>query len=169
MRRPALAGIIAGLLVWVLANSVLSILYRSAPALPDLALTTLQGQPISLASYAGQPVVLNLWATWCPPCRREMPALERAQNEFPNVAFVLVNQGETAAEANEFMRNEGLQLDHVVLDPTSSAMQALRTRGLPTTLIFDSHGKQVHAHLGEVTLPSLKHTLSRHFSQELQR
>src|SRR5699024_3535079 len=55
----------------------------SGPPLPDLDLAALDERPVSLVSYMGQPVVLNLWATWCPPCRREMPVFEQAQAEFP--------------------------------------------------------------------------------------
>src|SRR3546814_7917792 len=83
---------------------------QAAPSLPDLQLVTLEERPAHLSSYMGTPVVLNLWATWCPPCRREMPVLEQAQTAFPDVAFVLINQGESAQQANMFLESEGLNL-----------------------------------------------------------
>lgn len=165
LRSPVLAGIIAGVAVWVLANGVLDLLLRSAPPLPDLQLATLDEQPVALSSYQGRPVVLNLWASWCPPCRREMPVFEQAQAAFPNVAFVMVNQGETAEEAQSFLESEGLSLKDVLLDPSSRAMQAVQSRGLPTTLFFDAQGRQVDSHLGEITMPSLKDKIRRRFNQ----
>ncbi len=161
LRRPAMAGIAAGVVVWVLANSALSVLTREAPPLPDLHLTTLDERAVALSAYEGRPVVLNLWASWCPPCRREMPAFERAQTEFPHVAFVLVNQGESAQEAQDFLTDEGLNLTDVLLDPASQTMNAVRSRGLPTTLFFDAQGRQVDSHLGEMTLASLKDKILR--------
>ena len=167
LRSALFGGMVAGTLVWVLANGVLSLLLRSAPPLPDLPLLTLDEQPVSLSAYEGRPVVLNLWASWCPPCRREMPVFEQAQHEFPEVAFVLVNQGETAQQARAFLESEGLQLTDVLLDLPSSAMQTLGSRGLPTTLFFDAQGRRVDTHLGEITMPSLKDKVLRRFDESL--
>lgn len=166
LRRSAMAGIAVGVVAWVLANSVLSVMLRSAPPMPDLQLATLDQRPVSLASYSGRPVVVNLWASWCPPCRREMPAFEQAQAEFPDVAIVMINQGETAEQAQRFLLSEDLQLNDVLLDPSSQAMQTLRSRGLPTTLFFDAQGRQVDSHMGEITMPSLKDKILRRFSSE---
>jgi len=131
-------------------------------------LLTLDERPVSLGSYAGRPVVLNLWASWCPPCRREMPVFEQAQKQFPDVAFVLVNQGESAQQAQAFLQSEGLDLTDVLLDPSSQAMQAMGSRGLPTTLFFDAQGRQVDSHLGEITMPSLKDKVLNRFDKSLQ-
>lgn len=163
LRTPVLAGVMAGVVAWVVAGGVLDLMQRSAPPLPDLQLATLDESPIALSAYAGRPIVLNLWASWCPPCRREMPVFEQAQTEFPDVAFVLVNQGESAQQAQDFLDNEGLDLIDVLLDPSSTAMQTLRSRGLPTTLFFDAQGRQVDTHLGEITMPSLKDKMARRF------
>ncbi len=163
LRRSALTGMIAGVAVWVVANGVLSLLLRSVPPLPDLQVTTLAGQPVSLSQYEGRPVVLNLWASWCPPCRREMPAFEQAQQAFPDIAFVMLNQGESAATAQRFLESEGLNLNDVLLDPTSKAMLAVRSRGLPTTLFFDAQGRQVDSHLGEITMAGIKDKILRRF------
>lgn len=136
---------------------------QAAPSLPDLQLMTLEGRPAHLSSYVGVPVVLNLWATWCPPCRREMPVLEQAQTAFPDVSFVLVNQGESAQQAKTFLQSEGLNLTDVLLDPSSEAMREMRTGGLPTTFFFDAQGRMVDLHLGEITMADLKDKVSRHF------
>ena len=128
----------------------------------------LDARPVDLGSYRGRPVVLNLWATWCPPCRREMPAFEQAQAAFPKVAFVMVNQGESAQHARAFLEREGLTLTDVLLDPSSRTMQEMGTRGLPTTLFFDTQGQLVASHVGELTIASLKDAIGRHFGRSLQ-
>lgn len=168
LRRPVLVGMTAGLLAWFAAGGVLDLLQRSAPPLPALALATLDEQPVALNSYTGRPVVLNLWASWCPPCRREMPVFEQAQAQYPDIAFVMVNQGESAQQARAFLESQGLQLKDVLLDPASQTMQAVASRGLPTTLFFDEHGRLVDTHMGELTMASLKSTVSRRFVQSRQ-
>jgi len=168
LRRPVLVGITAGLLTWFAAGGVLDLLQRSAPPLPALALATLDEQPVVLNSYTGRPVVLNLWASWCPPCRREMPVFEQAQAQYPDIAFVMVNQGESAQQARAFLESQGLQLKDVLLDPASQTLQAVASRGLPTTLFFDEHGRLVDTHLGELSMASLKNTVSRRFAQSRQ-
>lgn len=168
LRRPVFVGITAGLLAWFAAGGVLDLLQRSAPPLPALALATLDEKPVVLNSYTGRPVVLNLWASWCPPCRREMPVFEQAQAQYPDIAFVMANQGESAQQTRAFLEAEGLQLKDVLLDPASQTMQAVASSGLPTTLFFDEHGRLVDTHLGELSMASLKNTVSRRFAQSQQ-
>src|SRR5690554_5842175 len=140
-------------------SSVNTLPEQAVVPLPDLQLVGFDERPVSLSSYKGQPIVLNLWATWCPPCRREMPVLEQAQSDYPEVAFVLVNQGESAGEVGDFLTAQGLELEHVLLDPFSRAMHEVGSRGLPTTLFFDAEGRLVDSHMGELTMPSLRNTL----------
>lgn len=161
-RRPIYVGVLAGVVAWFAGGAVFSQLYES-PRLPDVQLVTLDGKPIALRSYEGKPMVVNLWASWCPPCRREMPVLEKAQSEFPGVGIVLINQGESAQLARAFLDSAGLALNDVLLDPASASMQAMNSRGLPTTLFFDAEGRLVDSHLGEITMASLKDKMSRRF------
>src|SRR3546814_14561413 len=78
------------------------------------------------ALFRSRPMVLNLWATWCPPCRREMPVLEQAQGRYPGVVFVLVNQGEDRGTIHRYLDRAGLDLDHVLLDPHSQDRKSTR-------------------------------------------
>lgn len=150
-------------LVWGAVNSI-PLLMQHTGSLPSLQLSTLDySESVELTQFKGQPIVLNLWATWCPPCRREMPVLEQAQAEYPDIAFILINQGESAPQVSGFLEAEGLQLEHVLLDPFSSAMREVGSQGLPTTLFFDADGHLVDSHLGELTMPGLRSTLKRHF------
>lgn len=159
VRRPALMGMAAGMLVWGAAQGVLMTLQRATPPLSALQLQTLGAAPISLGSYAGKPVVVNLWASWCPPCRREMPILAKAQSEHPDIVFLMVNEGELAPTVRTFLTLEKLSFDHVLLDQSSLAMHTFGSRGLPTTLFFDAQGKLVDSHMGELTAARLKDTV----------
>ncbi|MEA3338055.1 MAG: TlpA disulfide reductase family protein [Chloroflexota bacterium] len=112
-----------------------------AQRLPDIELETLEGQPMNLQDLAGQPLLLNFWATWCPPCIEEMPALQEAQLAYGNndVLIVAINQGEDRAAVQEFVDRHGMSL-LVLLDEQGSARQYLDVDYLPTTFFVDSFG-----------------------------
>ncbi|MEK6424412.1 MAG: TlpA disulfide reductase family protein [Burkholderia gladioli] len=163
LRRPVLGGLAAGVLAWGLAQGAVVALQRDAPRLASLQLRTLDGAPASPALTAGKPVVVNLWASWCPPCRREMPVLARTQAEHANVAVLMIDQGETAGTVRAFLASQGLRFDTVLLDPASSAMRAYGSRGLPTTLFFDASGRLVESHVGEITAARLEDVIGARF------
>jgi len=164
LRRPMLAGIAVGMVTWGVAQGALDAFDRAAPPLPDLPLATLNADTVALRSHIGKPLVVNLWATWCPPCRREMPVFAQAQAEHPDVTFLLINQGEDAQAVRTFLDRQGLQFSHVLLDASSQVMRAMGARALPTTLFFDAEGRMVESHMGEITAARLadivKHRLN---------
>lgn len=160
LRQAVFTGAAAGILTWFLASAALEAAQRQAAPLPDLELLSLTGQPTALHSLKGKPVVLNLWASWCPPCRREMPAFEQAQKKFPDTVFVMVNQGEKPEQVVRFLQAQGLDLSHVLLDPSSSVMKTLGAQGLPSTYFFDAQGQLAYAHVGELTLGAISSILS---------
>ncbi|AIO35894.1 TlpA family protein disulfide reductase [Burkholderia pseudomultivorans] len=165
LRRPALAGMLAGLGAWGIAQGTLATLQHHAPPLAALQLEALDATPVAPQRFAGKPVVLNLWASWCAPCRREMPILEQAGRDHPDLAVVMLNQGENAQTVRAFLEQQGLRFDHVLLDPALRAMHAYGSRGLPTTLFFDAQGNLVESHMGELTAARLKDTLSQRFGR----
>jgi len=167
LRGPVFVGVIIGVAAWLWVGAIVNQLQQPL-ALPTVALVTLDEQPASLISYKGRPTVVNLWATWCPPCRREMPVFEQAQAEFPEVAIVMINQGESAQQARDFLESEGLALSDVLLDPWSRTMQEIGARVLPTTLFFDAQGQLVDSHVGELSMASFKSKMSNHFAQSAQ-
>lgn len=128
-----------------------------APKPPERlpALSGLRADGSALALPNGQPTVLNLWASWCPPCRREMPVLADAAARHPQIRFVLLNQGEDADVAAAALREMGIPLDLGAWDPDARASDILEARGYPVTLIIDADGRVLRRHLGEVSRASL--------------
>lgn len=159
VRRPLGAAVVAAALAWATMAGALHLMRASQPTLPDLAFATPEGDSLALAHFSGRPVVINLWATWCPPCRREMPVLAAAQQRERDVAFVFVNQGEAAADVQAFLEKERLSLRHVLLDPDLRLSRAIGLQGMPTTLFFDADGKLVESHLGELSPATLRRGL----------
>ncbi len=167
--RILFAGVLAARLVFVAQHaddyqsapwSILD-MHQDAPTLPKVALRTLARQPAALDAYAGKPLVVNLWASWCPPCRREMPVFQRWQAQRPDVNFVFVNQGESLATVEAFLAQEGLTLRNVLLDETSQTGQAIDQRALPATLFFDANGNWTETRMGELSNATLGQKLER--------
>lgn len=126
------------------------------PALPRVPLATLDGAPTDLLKVAkGQPTVVNIWATWCPPCREEMPMLALAQERETTVRFVFVNHGESAQTVRRYLYDEILALDNVLLDTASVLRATVGAKGLPTTLFYDAEGRLVARHVGAISKEAL--------------
>jgi thiol-disulfide isomerase/thioredoxin len=106
---------------------------------------------VRLAEFRGRPVILNLWATWCPPCRRETPMLVRAAGEAAAVPIVLVNQGEGREVVLRYITSEGLGSAPFALDPDSTLTALTGSRALPTTLLLDGQGTVRAVHMGEIS------------------
>ena len=147
--------------VWWGGSAMLSLLTAQGPQLPALSLGRLDAGEQSLAAFAGRPVVLNLWATWCPPCQREMPALQRAQQQYPGVHFVFANQNESREQVQRFLALKGLTLHNVLLDEHGALARHFQQRGLPTTFFFDADGTLVDQRTGELSEASIAQRLER--------
>lgn len=110
---------------------------------PDLQLPQQSGDPISLADFGGRPVVINFWASWCPPCRAEMPALQRVYDDYQHRGLVILginttNQ-DTMAAAREFISEYGLTFP-IAFDLGGRVSNDYRLRSLPTTFFIDRKG-----------------------------
>lgn len=162
LRNPLAAGVLAGALAWFMSGAPALTQVQHGKSIPAVTLTTLDGAAVALPELVrGRPAVINLWATWCPPCIREMPVLAAAQQRDMGISFVFTNQGESAATVAQFLRTQGLKLDNVLLDPGSATARAVGSSGMPTTLFFDAAGQLVDAHLGAVSDASLAEKLAK--------
>lgn len=158
LRRPLGLGLSSGLLFWLLATLGLNI-YQESTRLPQMTLRNAAGESVQLADYQGKPLVINLWATWCPPCRREMPVLQKAQAERDDVVFLFVNQAESQQTVAGFIANQGLHLRNVLFDGSGKLAQSMGSMALPTTIFYTADGRLRRSHLGELSTASLTHYL----------
>ncbi|MCR8547827.1 TlpA family protein disulfide reductase [Salipiger sp. P9] len=157
VRTPKLALPLASVTALGLGAALVAFLALPGPRatmLPELVLRDLDGTELALAEQ-GAPLVLNLWASWCPPCRRELPMMIEAAESPGAPRFVFANQGEGAAQVAGFLARGDLSGAHMALDPQSALMQRLGARGLPATLFFDASGRLVASHTGEISRAEL--------------
>lgn len=153
---PLAQSAIAGLVVW---QSVLFAMPDIDAALPATRFAALDGPPQHLAETAGQPVVVNLWATWCPPCRRELPMMIELAEEMPDIRVIFLNQGEFGPDVQRYLAGENLANDRVLLDPNHEALAHFSAPGLPATLFFAADGSLQHAHMGEISRAAFRDNL----------
>lgn len=162
LRAALAAGAGTAFVLWVAGTIGLALRDQPGAPLPALTLQDALGpQAVPLSRFTGQPVVVNLWATWCGPCQREMPVLARAQSRHRDLHFVFANQGEDAARVRAFLAREGLQLEHVLLDPARRVGASFQADALPTTLFFDREGRLVARRIGALSDATLAEQLQR--------
>ena len=155
-RKALVCSVAAGTAFWMIATLMPTLSENNPAQVPQAQLLDLHGRPVHLSAITGKPMVVNLWATWCPPCRREMPALLDAQRANPDITFVFVNQGEPAEAVRGFLDANRLELQNVLLDANLQVGKETGSRGMPTTLFFDAHGKLIDQRMGEVSEATLK-------------
>ena len=125
---------------------------------PELALTDLQGRPASLADYRGQVVLVNNWATWCPPCKLEMPELQAYYQAHAADGFVVIaiESGEPADVVENFVQVFGLTFP-VWLDPQGLALEAFANFNLPSSYVVDRDGNVRMFWTGMIDQQALEH------------
>jgi len=134
----------------------------AAPAF-DLPRVGAEGESVRLADFAGRPVVVNFWASWCVPCRKEMPALQAAAEQLEGrVAFVGVNHQDGRSPAAEFEREVGVTYPSGY-DPDGAVARDFGVVGLPTTVLVDARGRIVARSLGELTENELDELVAEAF------
>jgi thiol-disulfide isomerase/thioredoxin len=126
--------------------------FRKAPeALPALKFQDAEGKERTLADWRGKVVLLNLWATWCLPCRKEMPSLDRLQKDIGSDKFevLALSVDRKGLEASKkFLDDIKVEKLGLYVDPSGRATSDLRVVGLPATLLIDAQGREVGRLLG---------------------
>ena len=159
LRKPLVASILSGAVTFGVGTALLTT-GEEQQRLPQLTLANLEGRPVQVQSLGGKPMVVNLWATWCPPCRREMPVLQNAQLGNQDIIFVFANQGEPAETIQSYLAAEKLELKNVLLDAQGVFSKTTGSIAMPTTLFFDEAGKLVDTRVGEVSGATLEHRIN---------
>lgn len=158
--RVALLGALAlASAAWLGGGRWLMPTPQAQPELAALAVHGMDGAPAKMSAFHGKPTVINLWASWCPPCRREMPAFAAAQAANPDVNFVFLNQAEAAQDVAQFLDKHAPALRNVLIDPAGEASRKFSNRGLPATLFLDAEGRLVDLRVGELSTASLAQRL----------
>lgn len=122
---------------------------------PDFTIAGVKNENISLSDYRGRNVILNFWATWCGPCRLEMPLFQDSFTEFDNDITILgINDGESRNEIAKFINEIGITFD-VGIDKTGEVKEDYLVIGLPSTYFLDTEGRIVAIHIGAMTKSQL--------------
>jgi thiol-disulfide isomerase/thioredoxin len=145
---PSTGGVSKDLATGALA----AFLIHPAPKpLPDLAFQDGTGKPLKLSDWKGRVALVNLWATWCAPCRKEMPDLSRLEKEMGSDQFevVAISVDRKGAEASAaFLKETGVDNLKLYIEPTTKIVNDLQSAGLPATLLIDRQGRELGRILG---------------------
>lgn len=156
-RRLTILGLVAAAVVAFVVAEALSGTAsdagaRAAPALPT---SVLVGPPTTIASLRGKPAIVDFWASWCGPCRKEAPELRRLAGELHGRArLVGVSWSDSASGARSFVRANGWHFPNL-RDPDGASGDAYHIAGLPTTFVLDSRGRIVRRLVGPHTASDL--------------
>lgn len=121
-------------------------------AAPDFELEGMGGQMVRLSQFRGRPVVINFWATWCPPCRAEMPLLQQTHDRYfaGGLVILAVNNAESRSTVQQFVESEQLTLP-VLFDPQSTVSDLYQVRAYPTSVFIAADGTLKARQLGELS------------------
>jgi thiol-disulfide isomerase/thioredoxin len=162
LRKPLLVAVTAGVATWSVASAAAQ--FAQPPQIvPQVSVVDSSGQLRPLARDDGKPLIVNLWATWCPPCQAEMPVLAQAQADNPRVDVVFVNQGEARSIVDTYLASHDIRIANSMLDPGLAVARAVGAAGYPTTLFYDAHGRLLARHLGPFSRATFEQALEQFY------
>ncbi len=139
---------------------------RVGKPIGNFSLTDLHGTTHSIADYKGRPVLINAWATWCPPCKAEMPALHEfyLKHQAEGFELLAINSGESRAAVQDFIAQQGFTFP-VLLDTNKDVLDGLGVSGLPTSIFVGRDGTVKTIHVGGLTSDAIEQELTPLLSQ----
>lgn len=150
--------VIASIIFYSVSSSTQSLgPTRVGQRLGDFRLTDINGKTVNLSDFLGQVVLINAWATWCPPCKAEMPYLNAFYQAHQTDGFVIlaINAGDPVGVTAAFANEKNLAFP-VLLDPDKTLLSSLGINGLPTSILLDRKGVVKAIHFGPYTLQNLE-------------
>lgn len=131
---------------------------------PNFTVIDEAGSRVDLSSFLGKPVIVNFWATWCPPCREELPAFDKIASERSDVQFMMVDltdgRRETVDRAKDFVKSAGYKFP-VFFDVEYQGALAYGIRAIPTTVVVDANGEIEELHIGGLNEATLRGYVER--------
>ncbi|BCS80704.1 TlpA family protein disulfide reductase [Anaerocellum diazotrophicum] len=149
--------LISAILIGILVYQIMSRSKENTAAegIVNFKLVSVDGKEYSLLDFRGRKVVLNFFATWCPPCRAEIPDFERFHRENKDVVLIGINIQEDKATVEEFLNSMGVSYP-VLLDKDGKVSAQFGIEGIPTTFLIDENGRIIAKNVGMMTYEQLK-------------
>ena len=147
------------ILVFLISKNVLAdtdfskniVIYEKPKIIRELKFKDLNLQEIDLTNKKGNIMILNFWATWCMPCRREMPSLEKLTHKHPEIKVYAINMEKpNKLKAQDFFKFIGVLSLDIYFDPELKLVKQFKMRGLPTSILIDKNGKEFGRVVGEI-------------------
>ena len=147
------------ILVFLLSKNVLAdsdfseniVIYEKPKVIKELKFKDLNLQDVDLTNKKGNIVILNFWATWCLPCRREMPSLEKLTHQYPEIKVFAINMEKpNKLKTQDFFKFIGVLSLDIYFDPELKLVKQFKMRGLPTSILIDKNGKEFGRIVGEI-------------------
>ena len=142
----------------VLANDDFSkniVIYDKPKVINELKFKDINLQEVDLTNKKGNIMIINFWATWCAPCKREMPSLEKLTNQFPQVKVYAINMEQpNKLKVRDFFRSIDVASLDTYYDPKLKLVKQFKMRGLPTSILIDKNGNEFGRVIGEIDFVS---------------